>query len=50
MAPPSSILYLILGEMADIVVGGNYVSSKKIETLGIIYHFPNLKNINSKTF
>lgn len=41
---PSFVLYLILGELADIVVGGNYVSSKKIETFGFKYDFPFLKN------
>lgn len=47
---PSFILYLILGEMADIVVGGNYVSSKKIENFGFNFQFLHLEEALDEIF
>lgn len=41
---PTFVLYLILGEMADIVVGGNYVSCKKIVNSGFTFSFPLLND------
>ncbi|MCZ6900341.1 MAG: TIGR01777 family oxidoreductase [Bacteroidetes bacterium] len=38
---PSFVLKLMLGEMASIVLGGNRVSSKKIETTGFDFQFAN---------
>ena len=38
---PSFVLKLMLGEMASIVLGGNRVSSKKIETTGFDFRFDN---------
>lgn len=40
---PKFALRLIVGEMADILVGGNRVSSKKIESLGYKFKFPTLE-------
>lgn len=40
---PKFALRLIVGEMADILVGGNRVSSKKIEDLGYNFKFPTLE-------
>ena len=39
---PGFMLSLIVGEMADILIGGNRVSSKKIENLGFKFQFPTL--------
>ncbi|GAB4241380.1 MAG: TIGR01777 family oxidoreductase [Ekhidna sp.] len=39
---PKFALKLIIGEMADILVGGNRVSSKKIESRGFKFQFPTL--------
>lgn len=40
---PGFILKLILGEMANMVVGGSKVSSKKIEKEGFTFKFPYIK-------
>ena len=40
---PNFALRLIVGEMADILVGGNRVSSSKIEAQGYQFQFPTLK-------
>jgi uncharacterized protein len=39
---PAFALKLIVGEMADILIGGNNVSSKKIENLGFNFRYPTL--------
>jgi uncharacterized protein len=41
---PSFILRILLGEMADMVLKGNKVSSKKIEETGFTYRFRNLRD------
>lgn len=40
---PSSILNIILGEMADVVLNGSKVSSEKIKLTGYRYKFANLR-------
>lgn len=40
---PSLILKIVLGEMADLILKGNAVSSNKIEMEGFKFHYPNLK-------
>ena len=39
---PTFALRLMVGEMADMLVGGNNVSSKKIEELGFTFQYPKL--------
>ncbi|MDN3203932.1 TIGR01777 family oxidoreductase [Algoriphagus sediminis] len=39
---PSFVLKLILGEMAEMVLGGNRVSSKKIQKAGFEFEYPKL--------
>jgi hypothetical protein len=39
---PSFVLRLLLGEMADIVLDGQRVSSKKIESVGFSFQYPQL--------
>lgn len=39
---PAFALKLIVGEMADILIGGNKVSSKKVENLGFNFQYPTL--------
>ena len=40
---PKFALKLLVGEMADMLVGGNNVSSKKIENLGFSFKYPYLE-------
>ncbi|MCU0402067.1 MAG: TIGR01777 family oxidoreductase [Algoriphagus sp.] len=40
---PGFALKLVLGEMADMVLGGNRVSSQKIQKAGFEFEFPELK-------
>jgi uncharacterized protein (TIGR01777 family) len=42
---PSVILKLVLGEMADIVLGGSKISSEKIRQTGFHYQFPDLESV-----
>jgi len=39
---PKFALRILVGEMADMLVGGNNVSSKKIENLGFTFKYPEL--------
>ncbi len=39
---PSFVLRILFGEMASTVLGGNRVSSKKIEGMGFKFQYPNL--------
>lgn len=39
---PSFVLKIILGEMADMVVRGSYVSSEKIQATGFTFQYPEL--------
>lgn len=41
---PEFVLQLIFGEMAQIVLGGNRVSSQKIEESGFRFQYPQLEN------
>lgn len=41
---PAFVLKLIVGEMADILIGGNNVSSKKAENLGFKFQYSTLDN------
>lgn len=41
---PAFILKIIVGEMADILIGGNNVSNRKIEDLGFKFQYPMLDN------
>jgi len=43
-AVPGFALKLALGEMADMVLGGNRVSAEKIQLSGFTYAFSNLQN------
>ncbi|MFD2034055.1 TIGR01777 family oxidoreductase [Belliella marina] len=47
---PGFILKIILGEMAQIVLGGSKVSSKKIEAAGFKFRYPTLEEALDKTF
>lgn len=47
---PPFALKMVLGEMAQMVLGGNKVSSKKIELAGYHFSFPQLKEAMAKTF
>jgi NAD dependent epimerase/dehydratase family enzyme len=40
---PGFVLQLVLGEMAAMVLGGNRVSSQKIQKAGFEFEFPELK-------
>jgi NAD dependent epimerase/dehydratase family enzyme len=40
---PSFVMHLLLGEMADIIVNGNDVSSARIEDTGFEFKFPELE-------
>lgn len=40
---PAFVLHTVLGEMADIVVNGSKVSSKKIMDAGFVFQFPELE-------
>ena len=39
---PKFALKILVGEMADMLIGGNKVSSKKIEELGYSFQYPKL--------
>jgi len=41
---PAFLLKMVLGEMADMVVGGNKVSSEKIEQTGFNFKYPYIKD------
>jgi len=41
---PKFALKIMVGEMADMLVGGNNVSAKRIEELGYEFQYPNLKD------
>jgi uncharacterized protein (TIGR01777 family) len=41
---PSFVLKIILGEMADMVVTGNNVSSRKMQQTGFVFNFPSLED------
>ena len=41
---PSGVLRLMMGEMAEIVLGGSKVSADKILDEGFSYHFPDLES------
>lgn len=41
---PAFVLKLMLGEMSQVLLKGNKVSSKKVETIGFQFKFPDLKN------
>jgi uncharacterized protein (TIGR01777 family) len=47
---PGFALKLILGEMAAMVLGGNRVSSQKIQKAGFEFEFPNLKEALKEVF
>ncbi|MFD2200503.1 TIGR01777 family oxidoreductase [Shivajiella indica] len=47
---PGFVLKLILGEMAQMVLGGNKVSSKKIQKAGFEFRYPNLKEALEKIY
>jgi uncharacterized protein len=38
---PSFVLRLVMGEMADVVLGSTRVSSQKVENQGFVFKFPN---------
>ena len=41
---PAFVLKMILGEMASMILGGNRVSSEKIESEGFEFKYPDLEN------
>lgn len=47
---PAFLLKLVLGEMANIVIGGNKVSSEKVEKEGYIFEFPYIKEAVSEIY
>lgn len=47
---PGFGLKLILGEMADMVLGGNKVSNQKLVDAGFTYRYPTLEEAMEKTF
>lgn len=47
---PGFLLSIVLGEMAQMVTGGNKVSSKKIEATGFQFRYPSLESALDKTF
>lgn len=47
---PGFLLKLVLGEMAAMVLGGNRVSSQKIQKAGFEFDFPELKNALTDIF
>jgi uncharacterized protein (TIGR01777 family) len=47
---PSFALKLVLGEMAQMVLGGNKVSSKKIRDAGFEFRYPNLEEALEKIY
>lgn len=47
---PSFALKIILGEMANMVLGGNKVSAKKIRETGFEFRYPSLDEALDKTF
>ena len=47
---PEFALKLILGEMAQMVLGGNKVSSKKIQKAGYSFRYPSLDEALEKTY
>ncbi|MCH7410142.1 TIGR01777 family oxidoreductase [Belliella sp. DSM 111904] len=47
---PGFILKVMLGEMAQMVLGGNNVSSKKIEGAGFQFRYPDLDSALAKTY
>ncbi|MCH7397415.1 TIGR01777 family oxidoreductase [Belliella sp. DSM 107340] len=47
---PGFLLKIVLGEMAQMVLGGNKVSSKKIEAAGFKFRYPTLEEALEKTF
>ncbi|AFL84122.1 TIGR01777 family protein [Belliella baltica DSM 15883] len=47
---PGFLLKIILGEMAQMVLGGNKASSKKIEAAGFQFRYPSIEEALEKTF
>jgi uncharacterized protein len=47
---PGFLLKLVLGEMAQMVLGGNKVSSKKIQEAGFSFRYPNLDEALEKIY
>jgi uncharacterized protein len=47
---PGFVLKLILGEMAQMVMGGNKVSSKKIQEAGFQFRYPSLEEALEKIY
>lgn len=47
---PGFMLKIILGEMAQMVLGGNKASSKKIEAAGFQFRYPSIEEALEKTF
>jgi NAD dependent epimerase/dehydratase family enzyme len=47
---PAFALKLVLGEMSAMVLGGNRVSSQKIQKAGFEFEFPELKNALKNLF
>ncbi|RPA66975.1 TIGR01777 family protein [Cyclobacteriaceae bacterium YHN15] len=50
MGVPGFVLKLILGEMAQMVLGGNKVSSKKIQEAGFQFRYPSLEEALEKIY
>jgi uncharacterized protein len=50
MGVPGFVLKLILGEMAQMVLGGNKVSSKKIQEVGFQFRYPSLEEALEKIY
>ena len=49
-AVPGFVLKVILGEMADVVIHGNKISSQKIQQAGFQFQFPNLHDALNDLF
>jgi uncharacterized protein len=47
---PGFALKLVLGEMAQMVLGGNKVSAKKIQEAGFQFRYPNLEDALEKIY
>ncbi|MDX5478904.1 MAG: TIGR01777 family oxidoreductase [Cyclobacteriaceae bacterium] len=50
MGVPGFALKLVLGEMAQMVLGGNKVSAKKIQEAGFEFRYPNLEEALEKVY
>jgi len=47
---PSFVMKLILGELAELLLNGNYVSGEKLKETGFNYQFSNLEEALERTY